>query len=87
MVDIQRSSFHGNEAASGGALYLEAYSQVSLVSNTFVNNYAIDGGAIYTNAVTSVVESVFQDNYAENGVSRAVFNCAPDEAVLAREHM
>jgi hypothetical protein len=68
-VDIQRSSFHGNRAASGGALFLQDYSRVTLLSNTFVGNYAIDGGAIYNNGMSSVIESVFQDNYAENGVS------------------
>lgn len=69
IVNIRRSSFHGNVAATGGALHLPIFAEVNLISNTFIQNYAIDGGAIYTNARSFIDESVFMDNFAENGVS------------------
>lgn len=51
------------------------FADVNLISNTFIKNYAIDGGAIYTNGRSFIDESVFRDNFAENGVSFSDFCC------------
>lgn len=68
-INIEKSSFIGNEAGSGGALYVPPFSQTSLISDIFRKNSAIDGGAVYNDGTTSIVESVFKENFAENGVS------------------
>ena len=63
-LDLQRTSFAGNVAASGGAIFAAADTQ--LKSCTFLENTATDGGAVFLDgAELTVKNSEFENNFAE----------------------
>jgi len=56
-VEIIQSTFSGNSANSGGALYVERGNLCSIVQSTFTGNSAANGGGIVPEIGTPVVEN------------------------------
>lgn len=69
-LKIINTKFDGNQAAQGGALYLNSPDAAVITNNTFSNNYAsVDGGAVLLGCLTfdcevSVTENLFYKNEA-----------------------
>ena len=70
-ADIVNSSFINNIATNGGAIYLNASNQASVLikNNKFASNSAINGGAIYCGLtfITVIEDNIFNENTASNG--------------------
>ena len=74
---IINATFEHNYVSDGdgGALYINKASVFTIKSSSFVSNYANagDGGAIYSDSSSTTItlsESIFSDNYANNGKLR-----------------
>lgn len=70
-ADIIDNTFINNIATNGGAIYLNASNQASILikNNKFASNQAINGGAIYCGLtfITIVDNNIFNENTASNG--------------------
>jgi len=64
-VNLTGSTFTGNSAQSGGAVYNDQSSSLAIGGSTFSGNSAGSGGAVYNSATLAVVEqSLFSGNTA-----------------------
>ena len=71
--EIVRSTWEGNSAEQGGAVYLDWSGDVVLLAkSTFRGNSAREGGALYSRASASLVNCIFADNVARPGQGGAV---------------
>ena len=69
MVTIEDSEIYGNQASTGGAIYLTTSASAIIKRSVIRDNTATgDGGAIYTSGCSFTVEnSIFADNQAAKG--------------------
>jgi hypothetical protein len=68
---FENTNFYLNEASFGGALYVSEYSNAKVLGSDFDRNLAINGGAIFNGGSSNIVDSTFDDNSAEDSVSRS----------------
>lgn len=66
-LDIDNSTFEFNEAANGGAVFVDEGSSSSISHTTFTSNVAFAGGAIENFGSLDLVASEFIDNHAGSG--------------------
>lgn len=70
-MDVSFSSFEGNDALHGGALYLAEFVELSASRCTFEGNIAsAHGGAVFTEGKVTINESSFLGNIGVEGVSQ-----------------
>jgi hypothetical protein len=69
-VRFENTNFYLNEASFGGALYVSEYSSAKVLGSDFDRNLAMNGGAIFNGGSSNIVDSTFDDNSAEDSVSR-----------------
>ena len=78
--------FAGNDAGSGGALYIDGdggQSSLEITQATFTSNLAIRGGAIYNRRATPIIKDAsFTDNEAVNS-GGALLNIASADEVAS----
>ena len=68
-ITVSSSSFDSNKGLSGGALFIDNSSEVSIKSSKFNSNEATyEGGAIYT--ILNINESVTSNTYNNNKASK-----------------
>ena len=71
--NIIRNSFHSLTSTYGGALAIDASSNISISNSMFDHNVALDGGAVYTESAVAVYNSVFSNNVASHRFGGAVY--------------
>ncbi len=72
-VTITGSTFSGNFAGAGGAIYNNGSGTLTVTGSTFANNNAgIVGGAIFNSGTVNIMGSTFSGNSADNG--GAIYN-------------
>ena len=70
-VSVTNSTFQGNSAVSGGAVYDEYKISSKLTNCTFIGNTGGNGGAIYNDDnATTVTYSVFMNNVATQNLAQ-----------------
>ncbi len=84
-IIVTSSTFTGNDAENGGAIYAEGTTQLSVINSTFdTNNVAGSGGAIYscttTTGFTAIEASTLSNNSATTG--GGFHNCATDDSSM-----
>ena len=75
---ILNSSFEGNQAEIGGAVFVERHSQVLVLKSNFIGNKATTGGgALYSvgGSNVTIADSTFHNNIANNGFGGALGLC------------
>ena len=71
-MSITNSSFEGNSAGYGGAIYNAGGHEINVTGSTFSNNTAINfGGAVANQGTAKFIDSNFSNNSANGG---AIFN-------------
>ena len=67
-VSISGSSFEGNSADQGGAIFVDSETNIIITNSTFTRNQGIWGGVLFSgcNCNIKVVSTVFIDNKATN---------------------
>ena len=78
---IVKSTFEGNRAPDGGALYITSGTQVTVTQSTFRGNNARYGGAIETAGELQVDFSTFSDNHATEGEGGGIWILGSDTDV------
>ena len=71
-LSISESSFSGNSAEWGGAIYNAGDGELSIINSSFSRNSAERGGAIDNAGELDVTNSAFQNNLADRG--GAIYN-------------
>ncbi len=64
VVTVDRSTFRGNVAENGGAIYNER-SDLHLRNSTLTENKASYGGGLYNTSIVEVINTTFADNTAK----------------------
>lgn len=86
---VSNSTFQGNSAGYGGALYLSAQTTTSIENCSFTANHASrSGGGIYleTGAVVTATECLFDKNNARYGGGLHCTNCSVQARRLSIIH-
>jgi hypothetical protein len=65
-LSVINSTFSGNSAGSGGAIFTE-FSRMSVTNSTFSKNTANYGGAIFDESITTITNSTFSNNTGGSG--------------------
>ena len=73
VVTVDRSTFRGNVAENGGAIYNER-SDLHLRNSTLTQNKASYGGGLYNTSIVEVINTTFADNTAKGN---NIFNIHP----------
>lgn len=66
-LTVTNSTFYGNFAAHGGAIYNHSYGFITVTNSTFSNNSAGKGGGIFNFQIgtLNISNSIFSNNYAD----------------------
>ena len=78
---VANSTFEGNRAPDGGALFVGSSTQVTVTQSTFRGNNARYGGAIETSGELQVDFSTFSDNHATDGEGGGIWILGSDTDV------
>lgn len=76
-LTVTGSTFNGNTAVNGGAIFNDNNAKCTVTSDTFKDNTAVngDGGAIYNaDGTLNLISSTFNGNIATNGDGGAIHN-------------
>ena len=78
-LQIEQSTFSGNQGYYGGAIYQGNYGTLSIDDSSFDGNYAYYAGAVYTAYVEQVVvsDTAFTENTSYSSFGAAWFYAAP----------
>jgi hypothetical protein len=82
-TSIDRSTFQGNTARQGGALFIMNSAPLDISASTFSANSAVAFGAAHLqNSQFSIVNSTFSGNLATQGVGAALFSSGSSASSL-----
>ncbi|KAG7348041.1 POMP domain polymorphic outer membrane protein [Nitzschia inconspicua] len=82
-LEIGGSTFELNEAANGGAVFVEEYARSFISYTTLQRNIAFSGGAIENFGTVEITDSSFLDNFADVG---GAINTGPGSSTNLRRN-
>ncbi|MDA2919492.1 right-handed parallel beta-helix repeat-containing protein [Desulfobacterota bacterium AH_259_B03_O07] len=91
-IEVSSNTFTGNTGGKGGGLFAQnSDGSVFVSNNTFVENEGVDGGGAFIStigdAVISVRENTFSDNFAENQGGGLNINATSSGATTVEDNL